>query len=308
MAPDRLETGAQCCFKKFDCRLFIFKFSYFVFYLSFSLSVISKSLAQLCCKCCNHSVSVVLNVWFTTNRMYVKNNTLKYVSQTSRNRIRTTWNLYCCLLPHCETLHTCRLGFPITTKWCFDQGVKVMLGATFTKRMCDKCASLQKGGDVVATFQLMLRWKCNSPQMGCAQRATQKYMRREQAIIEWSRRVIPIIACCHSVKLCALAVWAFWSQHKKYTFLSFACLIHENGQRWTCTCVTDKWGCLHFRAVPQEHWLINEDWPRRARNYNEENQTRPLHSTRSVYHKRIVFTHGFINITLRDARLLSHAS
>ena len=31
--------------------------------------------------------------------------------------------------------------------------------------------------------------------------------------------------------------------------------------------------CLHFRTVPQEHWLINEDSPRRPRDYNEENQT-----------------------------------
>jgi len=30
------------------------------------------------------------------------------------------------------------------------------------------------------------------------------YAWREQAVIEWSRRVISIVACCHSVKLCAL--------------------------------------------------------------------------------------------------------
>jgi len=47
--------------------------------------------------------------------------------------------------------------FPITTKWCFDQDVKVVPGATFTKRMCDRCCSLQKRRDVVATSQLMLR-------------------------------------------------------------------------------------------------------------------------------------------------------
>jgi len=29
--------------------------------------------------------------------------------------------LYCCLLPQCEALRTCRLGFPIATKWCCDQ-------------------------------------------------------------------------------------------------------------------------------------------------------------------------------------------
>ena len=88
----------------------------------------------------------------------------------------TTWDLYFSMLPQCEALHTCLLGFPITTKWCFDEDVTVVPGATFTKRMCDRCDSLQKGGDVVANSQLMLRWKCDSPQMGCAQRATQIYV------------------------------------------------------------------------------------------------------------------------------------
>ena len=134
MAPNRLETGAQCCFNKSDCRLFISKFSQFAFYLFLTPLVISKNLAQLCCKYCNLSVSVVLNVRFATNRMYVKNNTHIYVSQTSRNRMSTTWDLYCCLLPQCdcEALHICCPGFPITTKWCFDQDVKVVPGVTFT--------------------------------------------------------------------------------------------------------------------------------------------------------------------------------
>ena len=38
------------------------------------------------------------------------------------------------------------------------------------------------------------------------------YMWREQAIIEWLRRMISIVACCHSVKPCAHASRAFWSQ------------------------------------------------------------------------------------------------
>ena len=166
------------------------------------------------------------------------------MSQTSRNKISTTLDLYCCLLPQCEALHTCPLAFAITTKWCFDQDVKVVPGKNFSKRMCDRCSSLQKQGDVVATSQLMLRWKCDLPQMGCAQRATHKHMWSEQAKIEWSCQVISIIACYHSVKLCALAVRAFWSQHKKYTSLSFACLIHENGQRWTCTWPSQVKSCL----------------------------------------------------------------
>jgi len=115
-----------------------------------------------------------------------------------------------------------------------------------SQKECAIVAVLQKRGAVVATSQLMLRWKCDSPQMGCAQWATHKYIWREQAIIEWSRRVISIIACCHSVKLCALVVQGFWSQQKKYTSSSFACLIHENGQRWTCTWI---WILRHFNIL-----------------------------------------------------------
>jgi len=40
-------------------------------------------------------------------------------------------------------------------------------------------------------------------------------MWREQAIIEWSRRVISIVACCHSAKLCAHAARDFRSQQYK---------------------------------------------------------------------------------------------
>jgi len=50
-------------------------FFQFASYLSLLLSVISKTLAQPCCKCCNLSVSVVVNVRFTTNAICAKNNT-----------------------------------------------------------------------------------------------------------------------------------------------------------------------------------------------------------------------------------------
>jgi len=52
MASDKLQNGTQCCLSKFDCRLFLSKFLWkqFTFYLPLSLSVISKSLAQPCCK------------------------------------------------------------------------------------------------------------------------------------------------------------------------------------------------------------------------------------------------------------------
>jgi len=65
-----------------------------------------------------------------------------------------------CLVRQWETLRTCCSAFPIATKWCFDQDVKVVPGTTFTKRTCNRCGSLQKRGDVVATSQLALHWKC----------------------------------------------------------------------------------------------------------------------------------------------------
>jgi len=152
MAPDKVENCAQCYFNKFHCRLFIYKFIEIAFYLSLSLSVISKSPTQPWCKCCSLSVSIVLNVRFTTNGMCVMNNT--HVPRTSRNKMITTWDLHCCLVQQWEALRTCCSAFPITTKWCFDQALKVVPGAT--KRTCNTCVSFQKRGGVVGTFQLAL--------------------------------------------------------------------------------------------------------------------------------------------------------
>jgi len=39
-----------------------------------------------------------------------------YVARTSNNRVISPGDLYCCLLPRCEALRTCCLGFPITTQ------------------------------------------------------------------------------------------------------------------------------------------------------------------------------------------------
>ena len=79
--------------------------------------------------CCNLPGGVALIVWFTTNGMCVKNNTIMYVARTSNNRvIPMEWSywvtsnnacepgeqlivlangddesdLYCCLLPQCK--------------------------------------------------------------------------------------------------------------------------------------------------------------------------------------------------------------
>jgi len=64
--------------------------------------------------CCNLSGGVALNVWFTTNGMCAKNNNI----DMCREQVIIVFEareLYCCLLPRCEALHTCRSGFPIAT-------------------------------------------------------------------------------------------------------------------------------------------------------------------------------------------------
>jgi len=58
------------------------------------------------------------------------------------------------VLPQFEAFHANRLGLPVATKWCSDQDVKAKPGAIFTKRTCDQCSLLWKGGDIVATSRL----------------------------------------------------------------------------------------------------------------------------------------------------------
>jgi len=44
--------------------------------------------------------------------------------------------------------------------------------------------------NAIATSPVVLRWLCDSPRTGCAWRQPHTYMWREQAITEWSWRVI----------------------------------------------------------------------------------------------------------------------
>jgi len=131
---------------------------------------------------------------------------------------------------------------------------------------------------------------CDSPRTGCAWRTTPIW--REQAEIRWARCGIFIVAWCHSVTLCAHAARPFQSQQsgaltrmwgwcqvqpsqKEHAIgavhcknegmllqllgcrciesVIFACPIHENDQRWTCTWIylatfhyIDGFGCYHF--------------------------------------------------------------
>jgi len=59
---------------------------------------------------------------------------------------------------------------------------------------------------------LALRWSARFTTNGIRAKKNTIYMRPEQAIIKWSYRVGSIVACCQSVKICALAARAFRSQ------------------------------------------------------------------------------------------------
>ena len=96
--------------------------------------------------CCNLSGGVALIVWFTTNGMCAKNKNIcmwreQAIIEWSRwsdlgewplimlvnlvnswlclltvtTRVISSGDLYCCLLPRCEALRTCRSDFPIAT-------------------------------------------------------------------------------------------------------------------------------------------------------------------------------------------------
>jgi len=140
------------------------------------------------------------------------------VVRTSNNRVIAACELYCCLLPRCEALRTCRSGFPIATNWYCDQDVEVVLSSAFTqknvrsvwfvtkRRGC--CCNLSGGVALIVWFTT--NWMCVKNK--------NIYAWHEQAIIEWLRRVNCIVACCHGVKLCAHAARDFRSQQYKMIF------------------------------------------------------------------------------------------
>ena len=50
-----------------------------------------------------------------------ENNTIIYVARASNSKRGCEHDLYCCLLPRCEALRTCRSGFPIATTLIHDK-------------------------------------------------------------------------------------------------------------------------------------------------------------------------------------------
>ena len=90
------------------------------------------------------------------------------------------------------------------------------------KKRRDCCCNLS--ADVALNAQFTMNRICT--------KNNTTYMWREQAIIEWSRCVISSVACCHSVKLCAHAAWAFWLQH--YNMKNLACGQWGDWHAWIC--------------------------------------------------------------------------
>ena len=68
------------------------------------------------------------------------------------------------------------------------------------------------------------------------------YMWGEQAIIEWSWHVNSIVACCHSVKLCAYAARNFQSQQYLCLFLILVWI----GCRLSCAVEVHIWSYYTF--------------------------------------------------------------
>jgi len=64
---------------------------------------------------CNHSAGVALECAVHHERNVREEKHYIYVARTSNNRVISSGDLYCCLLPQCEALRTCRSGFPIAT-------------------------------------------------------------------------------------------------------------------------------------------------------------------------------------------------
>jgi len=169
---------------------------------------------------------------FTTCVMSVKNNIHLYVARTSRNRMSTTCDLYCCLLLKCEALRTCCSTFPITRKRCFDQDVNVVPGEPSQKERAI--------GSVHCKKEMLqpLSWRCFESVIHCI-RGVRKQQHTKDASWTSNNMVISLgdLYCwllpqCKGLCTCRSS---FWSQHRKYTSLSFTCPICEKDQRWTCS-------------------------------------------------------------------------
>jgi len=65
--------------------------------------------------CCNHSAGIGLECAVQHKGNVHEEKHYIFVARTSNNRVISSGDLYCCLLPQCDALCTCHSGFPIAT-------------------------------------------------------------------------------------------------------------------------------------------------------------------------------------------------
>jgi len=72
-----------------------------------------------------------------------------HVARTTNNRVTSSGDLYCCLLPQCEALRTCRSGFPIATilvaflleLFYSSLFIAILFQILRTKSLCNACVA-----------------------------------------------------------------------------------------------------------------------------------------------------------------------
>ena len=134
------------------------------------------------------------------------------MARTSNNRVIVACDPYCCLLPQCEALHTCCSGFRITTKMVLWPGCEDHARCRLYKKNMGSVQSVVKRRGYCCNLSAGIALNVRFPMNGMCAKNNTHNMWREQAIIKLSQRVISIVACCHSVKLCTPAARAFQSQ------------------------------------------------------------------------------------------------
>ena len=130
-------------------------------------------------------------------------------------RVISSGNLYCCLLPQCEALRTCRSGFPVATKW-------LILTHTFRVQVLKYCGKIIF---YVKKQERAERIKCKQKMPKTLQqiKAWVVYKRCHQTIVGnrscWSlvhpiRLFFFVVGCSHSngqgQNACSIGLTSIW--------------------------------------------------------------------------------------------------
>jgi len=153
-------------------------------------------------------------------------------SQVSSSRASTSRSLYYCLfVPHiygCCSLRTFHSWWTVHSAQRQRRGCHVTISTScvWLKVKCTLigwfCCNLYGGVALIVWFTMN----------GMCVKNKNIYMWHEQAITEWFRWVISIVACCHSAKPCAHAAQDFRSQQFRLSCLphSITILNKKNAQ------------------------------------------------------------------------------